>query len=128
MQQTKKVNYFHLALKNGQMQKISFTHTYQLSGHGGGSFLYIASVFDTDDLDSTYHRLRLFGTFEQCKYEIFVMACNTDERKVMEDSGISMEEKLSYMQNFSYYRSVNADDILLHSVKGRYIWIAIRII
>lgn len=127
MQQTKKVNYFHLALKNGQMKKMSFTPTYQLSGHGGGSFSYIAGVFDTDDIDCTYHRLRLYGKFEQCKYEIFVMACNTDERPVMQDLGSSVEEKLSYMQNFSYYRSVNADDILLHSLKGRYIWIAIRI-
>ena len=50
MQQTKKVNYFHLSLKNGQTEKISFSNSFQLTGKGGGSFVYIAQVFDTDDL------------------------------------------------------------------------------
>ena len=127
MQQTKKVNYFHLSLKNGQTEKISFSNSFQLTGKGGGSFVYIAQVFDTDDLDSTFHRLKLYGQFEKCKYEIWVMACNTDESGVMESSEVSMADKLAYMQKFSYQRSVNTDDILLHSLSGRYLWVAIRV-
>lgn len=127
MQQTKKVNYFHLSLKEGQTEKIAYSNSFQLVGKGGGSFIYIAPVFDTDDLDNTYHRLKLQGKFEKCKYEIIAMACNTDESQVMKDQSVSMTDKLTFMQEHSHKRSVNTDDILLHELKGRYLWIAIRV-
>lgn len=127
MQQTKKVNYYRLSLKGGQCSGLSLTKEYVLAGKGGGSFVYIAPVFDTSELDATFHRLTLSGSFEKCKFEIMAAAANVDLSEEMEDASLSVEDKLALLQNHSYERRVNTRDMLLHQLTGRYLWVVIRV-
>ena len=77
----KKVNMYRLALRRGTRYRMELTDDDRLRGTGGGYFAWLAPVFDSMDMGNTWHRLRLTGTFENCKYEVLAAATDADLRE-----------------------------------------------
>ena len=121
----KKVNYYRLALRRGIMHRMILSEDDRLEGAGGGVFGYLAPVFDSMDYECTWHRLRLEGTFSDCKYEVVVVASDENLEDLLLDEAVSFSDRLSLLKERAHVRKVNTDDMLLHSIQGRYLWIAI---
>lgn len=126
-QTAKKVNYYRLGLKNGVCRRMTMTEDYLLTGSGAGAFTYLAPVYDSGNNEETWHRFKLSGIFRECKYEIYATASDVDFREELfaeksTDSGIL--EMLNY---HNAIRIVGNDDILLHKLTGRYLYIYIRV-
>ena len=119
----KKVNYYRLALRRGKMHRMSLSEDDRLTGRGGGVFGYLAPVFDSEDYHGTWHRLRLEGTFSDCKYEIIAAATDTDLGEMLYNPNNSFSDWASILKEHGAIRKVNTDDLLLHSLEGRYLWI-----
>ena len=94
---------------------------------------YITPMFDTKEKGCGYNRLIIDGQFEGAKLEVIAAAC--DETDVFIDGeSVSLnaylssphvppEKKAEVLSAMSCMRRVNTTDILLHSLKGRYVWI-----
>ena len=119
----KSVNFYHLALHGGRLHRMEFGEEDVLTGAGGGLFSYLAPVFDTEELDSTYHRLVLDGSFADCRYEILAAATNVDLREELfaPDTTPAMQKEI--LREHPHVRRVNTQDLLLHELTGRYLWV-----
>lgn len=123
----KKVNFYRLALRRGKMHRMTLSEDDRLTGFGGGMFCYLAPVFDSSDYEGTWHRLRLEGTFSNCKYEVVAAATDVDLEAVLTDDSVSFSDKSELLKDQSYVRKVNTDDMLLHNLQGRYLWVLINV-
>ena len=121
----KKVNYYRLALRRGKMHRMALSEDDRLVGEGGGVFGYLAPMFDSQDYEGTWHRLRLEGAFNSCKYEIVAAATDEDLTDLLGNENLSFGECLTVLKDRNHVRKVNTDDLLLHSLQGRYLWIAV---
>ena len=65
--------------------------------------------------------------FYRCKYEVLVMATNENLTEQTEKAWEEGSSPDLFWPEGSYVRKVNTDDFLLHELKGRYLWILIRI-
>lgn len=126
-QQEKKKNYYRLSLLGGRMYRTRLTEDYRLTGEGGGSFFYLAPVFDTAEQEETFHRFCLKGEWKQCKLEVIVAATDRDLSDILENGNITLDEITQVLKECSYQRKVNNTDFLLHNLTGRYLWILIVI-
>lgn len=124
----KKVNFYRLALRRGKMHRMKLSWDDRLTGEGGGMFCYLAPVFDSTDYEGTWHRMCLNGSFSNCKYEVVAAATDVDLEETILDENISFSEKLELLKAYSHVRKVNTDDMLLHSLQGRYLWVFITVI
>ncbi len=118
----KRVNYYRLALRRGTFYRMSLSEDDRLIGNGGGTFGYLAPGFDSEDMGASWHRLRLEGTFKDCKYEIIAAATDADLRDQMKEAA-SYSAQLALLKESSRVRMVNVDDMLLHRLTGRYLWV-----
>lgn len=121
----KKVNYYRLALRRGKMHRMSLSEDDRLTGQGGGVFGYLAPVFDSEDFHGTWHRLRLEGRFQDCKYEIIAAAADEDLEEILRNQNYGLSDWISVLKEHGAVRKVNTDDLLLHSLRGRYLWILV---
>lgn len=126
-QKQKKINYCRLSLQGGTRNRMELSEDYRLLGSGGGSFSYLAPVFDTRDIKSTFHRFLLQGEFKDCKYEVIAAAVDSDISSVIYRDGITTEEQKEILRSFVHVRKVNKTDFLLHELEGRYLWIYIGV-
>lgn len=127
MENGKKRNYYRLALCEGRRRRMELTEDYRLTGRGGGAFLYLAPVYDSMDLQGTWHRLVLEGEFVHCKYEILAAATDADRAGEMEEVWEQGAAPESVWQQDASVRRVNTGDLLLHGLTGRYLWVLIRV-
>ena len=127
MEEGKKINFYRLGLENGRRYRMELTDEYRLTGTGGGVFLYLAPVYDSRDRDGSWHRLVLEGDFYRCKYEVLVMATNENLTEQTEKAWEEGSSPDLFWPEGSYVRKVNTDDFLLHELKGRYLWVLIRV-
>ncbi|MDO4261634.1 MAG: hypothetical protein Q4C82_06110, partial [Eubacteriales bacterium] len=101
------------------------TEDCRLTGEGGGVFAFFAPVYDSAEPEGTWHRLSLEGSFEGCKYEIlaaaFDAAPDDDLPRMTADE---LEERI---QSGVCIRRAGADDLLLHELTGRYLWVLIKV-
>lgn len=126
MQKTRKrINYCRLFLREGSLHRIKRTMDDTLVGAGGGSFAYLAPMFDTMDIGSSFHRFLLHGEFKDCKYEVIAAATNVDISEVMLAEGTTPREQAEILKELDHVRKVNNDDFLLHDLEGRFLWIQI---
>ena len=49
----KKVNFYRLALRRGKMHRMTLSEDDRLTGEGGGTFCYLAPMFDSTDYEGT---------------------------------------------------------------------------
>lgn len=121
----KKVNYYRLALRRGRLHRMTLSEDDRLVGEGGGIFGYLAPVFDSGNYEETWHRLRLEGAFSGCKYEIIAAATDVKLEEELTDESLDFAQAVELLRQHGHLRKVNADDILLHELAGRYLWIAV---
>ena len=136
-QEPKQVNYYGLSLMKGCMDGMEATaaRTLALTGVTG---YYITPMFDTGEEGGTFNRLVVDGIFTGTKLEIIVAA--TDEQELFIDETLhnlnaylanpqvpahKKAETLAHLP--SCKRCVNTQDILLHELKGRYVWIYVAL-
>ncbi len=123
----KKKNYYRLGLQGGRLERMVLTEDFRLSGSGGGTFYYLAPVFDTQEMSESFHRFCLEGEFYKCKRNVLVAATDRDLRDVLEEESLSFLEISELMMSCDYKRRVNQDDFLLHELTGRYLWILVTV-
>ena len=123
----KKVNYYRLALRRGRMHRMEVSEDDRLVGQGGGVFSYLAPVFDSADYECTWHRLRLEGVFTNCKYEIIAAATDVNLQEILGDEKLAAAQQLQVLKEYGHIRKVNVNDMLLHSLQGRYLWVMINV-
>ncbi|MEG0338447.1 MAG: phage tail protein [Oscillospiraceae bacterium] len=95
----------------------------------------ITNMFDTQDEDMSYNRLKLAGAFNGAKLEIIVAACDSPDSAFCDETyenyfsneKISLDDKREAMCNMQHIRAVNTQDLLLHSLRGRYVWVLVCI-
>lgn len=124
----KKVNFYRLALRRGRMHRMHLSEDDRLVGEGGGVFYYLAPMFDSMDYGGTWHRLRLEGTFSNCKYEIVAAATDVNLQETLADEQLTFAEQMEILKEYGYVRKVNIDDMLLHRIQGRYLWVLITVV
>lgn len=124
---TRKVNFYRLALARGRRYRMELSEDNRLLGSGGGYFSYLAPVFDSEDYDGTWHRLCLNGEFSGCKYEIIAAATNVDLREILLDEAVTPLQQMNLLKEYSHIRKVNTQDMLLHELQGRYLWVFIGV-
>lgn len=129
------VNFYRRALMKGCIHGMAPTADMALEiGPEGGA--YLTAMFDTGDPSTSYHRLQVSGFFENLKVE--VLAAVSDELQVwledephrldsyLADPAVSAGDKAEALTHLRHLRFVNTDDMLLHELEGRYIWIMIN--
>ncbi len=94
---------------------------------------YVTPFFDTYDEDMTYNRLVIEGEFENLRLEVVVAATdelqhyhnnklyNLDE--LLRGDEVSAYEKGQILCALPHVRRVDTTDIILHSLKGRYVFV-----
>ncbi|MEG2174269.1 MAG: phage tail protein [Oscillospiraceae bacterium] len=97
----------------------------------------ITQMFDTQSEGMSFHRLKLAGVFENAKLEVIVAASDTPERSStndgaalvdeLADPGLSVQAKMQRLCALPHVRAVNAQDLLLHELHGRYVWVFVGI-
>ena len=123
----KKVNMYRLALRQGKRRRMELSDGDCLVGAGGGYFAWLAPVFDSMDMGGPWHRLRLSGSFVNCKYEVLAAATDADLADILEDDGLSPADWETVLKEHTWVRRANTDDILLHSLTGRYLWVMVAV-
>lgn len=93
----------------------------------------ISRVLDSQENDMEWHRI-LFHLHNQgfASYEIFIYAANSLKRKIEDveenlekvllDRNVTVVEKKKILQPYLQKTIQNTEDILLHEIKGRYLW------
>ena len=130
------VNYYKRALLSGCMHNLREDSDLSLVMQEPlRPAAYLTPMFDTDDPDCTYNRLKFDGGFEGAKLEIIVAASNTletpDGERTLDaflaDPAVSVEHKVAVLRRLRHVRAANTPDLLLHSLKGRYAWVYVGI-
>lgn len=119
----KYVHYVGAYLKKGQYEGMKLNKDYSLSGVGSGRYLYVAPVFDSGEEGNTWQSLHLEGTFHDCKLEVVAAASDRDYRDYLEDGQTSLQEKEELIRTMDGTRRVNATDLLLTGLQGRYLYL-----
>jgi len=131
-QELKAVNFYTLSLINGCYAGLDATglHTLKLSGPEGS---YVTPMFDAGEDGCTYNRLTIEGNFQNVKLEIIAAATDETDMYIdgrfeclkdwLGDPLVPAPVKAEALKALPHVRTVNARDILLHGLKGRYIWI-----
>jgi len=135
-QELKAVNFYRLALLKGCYSGMKATreHRLALSGEAGA---YITPMFDTQEAQCSYNRLVVDGRFEGAKLELIAAA--TDETDVfiegkpqcleeyLANGQVPAPKKAEALRQLPHVRAVNTRDILLHDLKGRYVWVFVAL-
>lgn len=122
--------YIHYAgtyLKQGKSQGMEQEADYSLTGKGSGTYLYVAPVFDSGEEENTWQSLKLRGEFKDCKLEIVAAASDVDYRSVFADDTVDLEEKELLIRQMQGIRRVNAEDVLLTDLKGRFLYLFFKV-
>ncbi len=99
-----------------------------LSGPEGGAWF---AAFDTGDEEGTYNRLVVDGDFAGAKLEVLAAVSPADAAPGREGlsawlaSGAPAAEKLAALTALPHVRAVNRQDILLHSLQGRWVFLCV---
>ena len=131
-QPLKQVNFYRRALAAGCAQ--GFVPDGQLCLHltGAQSGAYFVS-FDTADPDGTYHRLVVDGDFAGAKLEVIAAVSPADAAPGVEElsallaSDAPAVQKMAALTALPHVRAVNRQDILLHELEGRWVYLCVWI-
>ncbi len=102
---------------------------------GVGRFL--TRIFDSTERDMTWHRLLIHtkNCFEEdIRVTVFASDKNELEYKgrtcslydIFEDGSLSLDDKLKAFAPFAVRKTSGCTDMLLHDVRGRYLWVLIE--
>lgn len=97
----------------------------------------VTPVFDGGDPQATYHRLAVEGDFEGAKLEVIVAVSNVSRAVIggqeleladfLGDPDIRPARKAEVLCSLAHVRKVNTEDLLLHDLTGRFIWVYVAV-
>ncbi len=132
----KSVNYYNHTLLKGSVKGFKWNEELCMTAEGE-SATYITEMFDTKDEAGSYNRLIIEGDFPQMKLEVIAAATDTLSPIWLKDfdslndyfksDKVPVREKGETLKKLSFVRGINATDMLLHDIKGRYIWVYIAV-
>ncbi len=132
----KRVNYYKHSLLKGIYKGFNYNDQLQMTMEDSWAY-YITPMYDTKDYQGSFNRLVLEGDFSKVKLEVVVAATdhlNHSHPEGFEDLGqyfsspnVKAREKVATLKKLSHSRSINAKDMLLHDIKGRYVWVFIAV-
>lgn len=138
MVEQKIVNYHKLMLTKGCMHNLQADSELNLKLINTGlAGAYITPVFDSRDLEATFHRVYMELEGRNLKYELIVAVTSLNEAVIggqsvrlssyLMNTQISQEEKRELLTALPHIRAANTDDILLHSLTGRFVYIYVGV-
>lgn len=103
----------------------------------GHKSIMISRMLDSQEIDMEWHRMMFeLHTEGFASYEISIYAANSLERKIDDtedhlerillDPNLAIEEKKKIFQPYLQKKVQNTEDILLHEIKGRYLWFVVE--
>ncbi len=130
--QLKYVNYYKRSLQKGYCNGFKSDDEQNLRLCVSENIAYyITPLFDTGDEDMTYNRLIIEGGFTNLRLEVIVAVTNETEfsyndrqyslNDIILDDKFSAEEKTEVLCAFEHVRHIDTKDIILHSLRGRYV-------
>ena len=130
-------NYYKCTLAEGVCHGFQLSKNLQLQfGERIAPCAYITQMFDTKDEDMTYHRLLVDCRLADVKLETIVAVTNdpdaTDEngtplKKLLANPQAAPAKKEAALRALPHVRTVNTTDMLLHDLKGRYVWVFVAV-
>lgn len=99
---------------------------------------FMTQIFDSRDKEMQWHRLLIkSANCVRGDFRVVVYATDSEEFRydgqdlnigdVFDNSELSMDEKIEIFEQFKVKKISGAVDILLHDVKGRYLWVLIEV-
>lgn len=136
-QPLRQVNYYKRALLRGFCEGFAADASLALRQvQPGAPCVYITPMFDTGDADTDYNRLAVQGDFSGARLEVIVAATDLtmvelDGKTVVlaqyfADPAVPAADKAQALRALPHVRRVDAADLLLHELKGRYVWAYLR--
>lgn len=92
--------------------------------------LFLTGTMDSMEYEMEWHRLTLNGGKEMhvpCKITVYAAERDVWKEKIA-NLILPLSKKLERMEQYRQKTAENAGDILLHGVKGRYLWISLEIL
>jgi len=99
---------------------------------------FITRIFDSKDKEMQWHRLMIRS--ENCvrgDFRVAVYSADSEDfryngsdmniREVFDSTELSLDKKIEIFEQFKAKKISGAADILLHDVKGRYLWVLIEV-
>ncbi len=141
MEQKRKYFMFNKALdfKRCFLQNMSYEHgkLNTKAESGKQSSAMISRVLDSQEIDMEWHQFIIgIHNIGNPSYEISIYAANSLERQingteqniesVLLDRSMALQEKKTILQPYLQKKVNNTKDILLHDVKGRYLWFMVE--
>ena len=122
-QELKWLNLYNLALFREGAIYDGFTRaempgSLSLEGDGGLAF-FLSPVFDTREEGASFNRLVLDGQFENVRLEVIAAASDININ-FRNKTTQAIKEIMSGLRNIN---KIDTTDILLHDIKGRYVWV-----
>lgn len=97
---------------------------------------YITPMFDTGDGDTEYNRVVIEGSFFGARLEVIAAATDLTHAQLGDqtvaladyfaDPAVPFEDKAQALRALEHVRRTDASDLLLHGLRGRYIWVMVR--
>lgn len=116
---------YNLEFKNGALKPT------QTDGY------FISRLLDSQEKATVWHRLRVETENNDTKFWKIHIYCSEQDYIIIEnkkfniyelikDGQINIEQKLNYFEPFYVKTITNSSDILLHDIKGRYVWFYLK--
>lgn len=126
-QKPKYVNFVGAMLAQGQYRNMCLDEGDVLTGKGSEISYYIAPVFDSMQEEETWQSLHLDIDVKECRMTVLAAASDEDYTDVLANPKMSFAEKEQLIESFDCIKRVNAQDILLTSLCGRYFYLLIKL-
>ncbi len=136
--QLKYVNFYNNLLLKGFIDGFEADKNNNLHITDCDEACYITPFFDTSDEDCSYNRLVVEGEFNNLRLEVVVAATNDldvyyNDKPVRLDAllsskEVSIEEKGRMLCELSHVRAIDTQDIILHSLTGRYVFVYVSVL
>lgn len=99
--------------------------------------VFISKLLDSREYETVWHRMRIRGDEGRgLSYRLSVYAGNEDRfiyngqsvllSEFLKDGSVGLEEKKDALSPWLQKQAESRDDVLLHEVRGRYLWIIIE--
>ena len=121
------VNFVGAMLAQGQYRNMCLEEGDVLTGKGSEISYYIAPVFDSMQEEESWQSLHLDMNMRECKVTVLAAASDEDYTEVLANPEMSFSEKEELIETFDCIKKVNAEDILLTSLCGRYFYLLIKV-
>ena len=99
--------------------------------------VFISRVLDSGEDEMNWHRIKIQMRGQDSGYKVFVYTSEKEQisynqqiytwTSFIHSDDISLEEKRGFMEPYCKKEVYDMDDLLIHEVTGRYLWIVVEL-